>query len=1032
MKRILLLFFLAAVSAKAAAPEMRITRSYTIEDGLAQAQVTCILEDPRGYLWFGTLGGGVSRFDGKRFENFTQKNGLASNIVFAATLDRAGNLWFGTEGGLSRFNGTNFTNFDAGDGLGANKIHALHEDSQGNLWLGTEGGLVKFDGQTFAAITTRQGLAHNFVQSISEDRFGRLWVGTVQGLSRLQRNVSSTGAEYSIRNFSTSDGLPHNNVRHTLEDRLGNLWICTRGGLARLSLSGTSDDLMFTNFSTRDGLATDITKWLLEDRSGTLWVGSWWGVSRFDGETFTTLTTDQGLSDNIVTSILQDREGNIWVGTWDGVSKLSTSAFSHLTQDDGLAGETVWAIHKDLQGNMWYGTDHGLDRFADGTTTHFGKNDGLASNIVHSIAEDRGGSLWIGTWGGVSRFDGKSFTNFTTADGLSHNAVWSVLPARDGSIWVGTEDGLCQILPPGKDARDPNNAANGGAGVRITHLGREQGLVNNQVRTLFEDRDGDLWIGTWGGVSKYDGHAFTNFTIEDGLSHDVVLAILQDTEGALLFGSYGAGIVRCIPGQNGTLNVVDRFDTEDGLSDDAVVGMAFGDDGDLWVATNKGINKLDMSLYRHTGEKRFKSYSFAEGFTGIENTLNSIYSDGNGDMWFGSIRGATRYNSQADRVNPLAPRVHIVNLRLYSESTDWTHYAESIDCGLPVGLLLPYDQNHLTFDYVGISMTIPEGVKYQFKLHGFDVDWSPTTFDTYATYSNLPQGDYRFDVRAANSDGVWTDTPATFSFEIRPPFWQTLWFRGVSVMTMLSLLIYGSHKIKANERKKTAITEKMADLKLQALSSQMNPHFISNTINSIQYFISCNDQESAFDYLAKFATLMRRTFENSQVARLPIARELECLRLYLELESLRFEDHFKYSIEVHSAIDVEHWEIPAMLIQPYIENAIHHAFPGSSRTGSIKVRLAMEENSLLCMIQDDGIGIEAARRGRGANGAHTSTAMKVTRERLEILKKPRNKRDPVEVIDLTTTDSSASGTLVKIRVPLDMSGKKKNGGKSHD
>ena len=762
-------------------------KTYSVEHGLAQSQVLSICQDSKGNLWLGTLGG-LNKFDGVTFTNFTTKEGLSSNEISSILEDREGNLWFGTDAGINKFDGATFTKFTTEEGLSSNIMTSILEDREGNLWFGTQGGgLNKFDGNTFTNFTTKEGMSNNSVSSICEDREGNLWIGTNSGVNKFD------GETFKI--FTTEDGLSSNIVWSILEDRGGNLWFGShRGGICKF------DGKTFTNFTTKDGLSNNLVLSILEDWKGNLWCGTYGGgVSKFDGRTFTNFTKEEGLSCDVVWSILEDREGNIWFGTdGGGFCKYSGEAFINFSEKEGLSNNLVMSILEDHKGNLWFGTDGGgVNKYNGKTFTIFSKEDGLSSNSILSILEDRKGNLWFGTYrGGVNKYDGNTFTIFTKKEGLSHNIVLSIFEDKEGNLWFGTNAGVSKF-----------------DGVDFTNFTTEDGLSHSSVSSIFEDKDGNLWFCTGGGgVDKYDGATFTNFNKKDGLSDNNIISILQDQEGNLWFGTAG-GITRFVPPQEGEVGSFEIFTTDDGLFDDNISLMVFDDAGNLWIGTNKGVDKFDVPGYNKTGKRVFRHYGKEEGFVGIECNHKAACKDSKGNIWFGTINGVTKYNPEEDALNTIEPLTYINNLSLFFEDIDWSNYADSIDnaTSLPIGLRLPYNKNHMTFDFIGICLTIPKKVRYQYKLEGFDKDWSPVTKEDHITYSNLSPGEYTFEVKACNNDGLWNKESTAFSFVVAPPFWQTWLFR-IIVIILVITSIYGVFRFKtAQLRNRAKVLEQKVD-----------------------------------------------------------------------------------------------------------------------------------------------------------------------------------------------------------------------------
>ena len=531
--------------------------TYSTLEGLAGGNVTSLLQDRDGYLWIGTSGTGLTRYDGETFKTFTTEDGLVHGGIWSIFQDRDGYLWFGTNGGVSRYDGETFKNFTTQDGLANNNVSSILQDRDGALWFGTPGSVSRYDGQTFSTFTRQDGLVRNAARSIIQDREGSVWFGTRRGVSR-----------YDGQTFTTLDGLANNNVHSIIQDRDDALWFGTMGGVSRY------DGQTFTTFTTQDGLAGNYLRSIFQDRDGALWFGTYGrGVSRYDGQTFTTFTTQDGLPHDSVNSVVEDRDGALWFGTdgggmsrydgqifttftaqnglwtsftgpmfrdrddalWfgvlgEGVSRYDGETFTTFTTQDGLARSVIFSIYQDREGNLWFGTDTGgVSRYDGQTFSTFSIPDGLASNGVYTIYQDREGNLWFGTEGGVSRYDGGVFSTFTTQDGLAHNTVRSILQDRDGALWFGTYGG-------GVSRYDGQN---------FTTFTVQDGLAHNNVRTILQDREGKLWFGTYGGgVSRYDGQTFITITIQDGLAHNSVRSIFQDRDGALWFSTDGGGVTR--------------------------------------------------------------------------------------------------------------------------------------------------------------------------------------------------------------------------------------------------------------------------------------------------------------------------------------------------------------------------------------------------------------------------------------------------------------------------------------------------------
>jgi ligand-binding sensor domain-containing protein/serine phosphatase RsbU (regulator of sigma subunit) len=794
--------------------------SFSKLQGLKHDVIGCMLQDKSGNLWFGTYGGGVSKYDGKSFTHFTEKEGLSNNTVLSMLEDKSGNLWFGTNGGgVSKYDGKSFTHFTKKEGLSNNTVLSMLEDKSGNLWFGTYGGGVsKYDGKSFTHFTEKEGLSNNTVLLILEDKSGILWFGTNGGVSKYNGK--------SFTHFTEKEGLSNNTVWSILEDKSGNLWFGTNGGVSKYN--GKS----FTHFTEKEGLSNNTVRSILEDKSGNLWFGTYGGgVSKYDGKSFTHFTEKEGLSNNTVLSILEDKSGNLWFGTYGGgVSKYDGKSFTHFTEKEGLSNNTVLSILEDKSGILWFGTYGGVVKYDGESFTHFTEKEGLSNNTVRSILEDKSGILWFGTNGGVSKYDGKSFTHFTEKEGLSNNTVWSILEDKSGNLWFGTNGG-------GVSKYD---------GKSFTHFTEKEGLSNNNVYSILEDKSGNLWFGTNGGVSKYDGKSFTHFTEKEGLSNNTVLSILEDKSGILWFGTYG-GVVK-YDGESFT-----HFTEKEGLSNNTVYSILEDKSGNLWFGTRFGLSKLtpenkeklvffsdNINASKEAeGKIFFKNYTYEDGFLGIGvNGGKTICEDKNGTIWVAANDRLTAYHPEGEIADTVAPNIQLTSIALFNENISWVNLEKKKDStltlgngvsvggfefdgitkwySLPENLSLAYNNNYLTFNFIGITQKQSKKVKYQYKLEGIDENWSAITNRTEAPYGNLPEGKYSFKVKAMNSEGYWSEK-FNFTFSIRPPWWKTWLFRAIYItLSIISLyLIYRWRT--ASLRKQKEVLEKTVEERTEEL-----------------------------------------------------------------------------------------------------------------------------------------------------------------------------------------------------------------------
>ena len=736
-------------------------QNYSVEHGLAQSTILATLQDQNGYLWIATDGGGVSRFDGLSFETFTVEDGLTNNAVSSIMEDADGDLWFGTHDGVSRFDGLSFSTLAWPNSAEVAVLDIL-QTRAGGVWLATNRGLFEYDGVAVTRFRPELTDLAEGVDSLFEDRDGRLWIGTATGV------VASFDGS-AVKSFGVESGLPTGRVHDILEDRSGRLWIAGRSGTGRLQ------DGVFESFSLGDMVERRDVRALTVTEDGTLWFGTnGGGLCRYDADELRCMTEASGLSSNFIWSLTEDREGGLWIGTYrGGIDRFSGERFVRLPTEEGLETDIVRAVLEDRKGRLWFGTFRGGVAMWDGERlTRYTTRDGLASDFVLTIFEDHTSNLWFGTFDGVSRFDGTRFTNYHEEDGVPDRVIRAISQDAAGQIWIGGNSGGVSVID----------------GDRVRRFTREDGLSDNHINAFAPGSSGVFWIATAGGISRWENRELTPFDTGSPPIQQAY-AILEDRVGYLWIAEYGRGLRRC-PGSGGIGGSCQSFTRRDGLVSNAVVSLALDMNGYLWAGTEGGISRFDLPKFETDGEIVFKNYGPEDGFSAVECIQNAILVDTKEDIWFGTVAGAYRYRAREDSNHSIAPLTRVTDLRIFYEHVNWREFGGgSHGNNLPENLALPDDRNHLTFDFLGLSLASPSRVRYRHMLEGWDPEWSLPSLERQATYQHLPPGSYEFLVKAESADRLWSATPASYRFTILPPFWRTGWFVAVSLASTIVLLL---------------------------------------------------------------------------------------------------------------------------------------------------------------------------------------------------------------------------------------------------
>ncbi|HLJ25765.1 MAG TPA: two-component regulator propeller domain-containing protein [Candidatus Angelobacter sp.] len=704
-------------------------------------------------------------------------NGLpnGNSMVMAQTGD--GYLWVGTFSGLFRFDGITFTFFDEQTAPGMKQaagigVKALYAGKDGSLWVGTNGrGLVHLKNGIFTIYTTNEGLSDNTIRSIIEGHDGSLWIATDLGLDRLQNG------KFTI--YGSGDGLTSNSIRIVHEDRSGILWVGSEIAIDRFKDGKFTRFLLNLPGSEKDQKPVTAIE---ESGDGSVWIGLFGGgvVRVLDGRQ-TVFTTHEGLSNDYVHSILQDRDGNVWIGTVGGLNRLTENQFSAYTMKDGLPQNNVFGIFEDREGNLWAGVDStsALNRFRDGKFLTYTTQEGLSGDSVYSVWQRKDGSIWVGTDGGLSEFDHGKFTTYT--DKLLNNRVTAVLESRDGSLWIGTSgsglgrlkndhltmytrrDGLANdqvwCLAEDKEGNvwiGTNDGLNRFQHEKLTSYSLNEGLPSQMIRMLGVDREGNLWIGGNSGLTQFKGGMFKTYSSKDGMSSDSPRAFYADAQGVLWIGTMGAGLNRM---KDGHFTVVTA---RQGLFEDHIMDIQEDAHGNMWLSGQKGISRVNKKQLEDVADGKTTSvsstgYGRADGMrAGVASgTMPNVCKAADGKLWVPTFSGIVVIDPDHIRADNLMPGVVIEQVLIDRKQ---------VEINQPIAQTA--HKGELEFHYTAPSFTMPERVKFKYKLEGFDEDWVDVGTRRAAYYTNIPPGSYRFRVMTSNSDGVWNVADASFSFQL--------------------------------------------------------------------------------------------------------------------------------------------------------------------------------------------------------------------------------------------------------------------------
>ena len=717
-------------------------------------------------------------------------------MVISLLIDSKNNIWIGTEdAGLSVYDGNKITYFTTKQGLPSNHIKDIIEDTKGNIWIATTNGFSIYNNKTITTYKQQKESKHKAILSIFEDNEGSIWLATNGGGVLKCTNGEDNKDALEFVRYTENEGLTNNYVLTITQDYKDNMWFGTYGGgVSKL------DNETFTNYTVNNGLGNNIILSIVEDNNHNMWFGTYGnGITQFDGVSFSNFTASDGLSNDYIRVLFDDNEGNLWIGTdGGGVSSFIINSFNHFTTKQGLSNDLVLSIIQDNKNQMWFGTFEGgvliydEDKSDDrkSSFTNITTNHGLGHNIISSIIQDDENNYWFGTFGGgISMLDNEKlqsgelkFTTYSTPQGLPNDIIRCILQDNEGTIWIGTEGGISKY-----------------DGEKWTTISKKNGLKSNKITSLYEDKNNNIWVGTMdGGVSCIKNDSIITYTTKHGLADNTIWTILQDANDNIWFGTNGAGLSVF----NGSS--FQNFNTNNGLSNNYVYSLILDSNNAIWAGTTRGLNKIiaktDNNNYNPKIGYNVKiiNYGKMDGLISLDFFTNSALLDNKNRIWWGTGDALTLLdlntyssdnyipklkinqlliNNTKFNPNQIEPEDYLLSDINYTSIKPFTH--------LPNNLSLPYNLNNLSFTFSAIDWSSPSQIYYQYKLLGYENNWSLPTKNTVADYRNIPHGKYKFLVRTIGKSNIWSKA-TEYSFIIHPPLWLTWW--AIAIYTLMFIL----------------------------------------------------------------------------------------------------------------------------------------------------------------------------------------------------------------------------------------------------
>lgn len=1012
----LLLLWLCASSVLFAQKDIAHFENIGRVDGLAQSTITGILQGSDGFMWFATAEG-LHRYDGYDLKIFKHEladtQSLAYNHITSIYEDHEGYIWVGMyTGQLDRFDKKthrfkHYNFFDREGNPNQYQINCIREDEAHNLLVGTDGGgmsVYNREANKWQIFTEQNSiLPSNYIKSFTDEANDLgIWIGTIRGIVLYHQNKFKTFRSLEAFSNQWVNDMLHHGTK---------LYIVTNGQGLQIWDTKTDEVVPIPSPRVR---GANFTTFVMKDGLGNLWIGTdGAGLLKFTGDRFVTYSHNpynyQSIVGDEITVGYQDTDGILWFGGRVGVSKYDPklklfNLFNTFLKDGKPTNNNIYSIYESSDSTIWIGTLGGGFATFNPTTEALEvfpvvKDGEVETKSVRSFYEDRNKNLWIGTRDeGLFSFDRqtKKFTHYPAQKPeINIKTISHIMEDSDGTMWLATRWGLASF------DRDS-----------LKYTVYQTGyLTNNPIYQIVEDvKRKELILVTF----RTGLHIFNkeNRQSELVLQHDKndstspstnsMMCIERMNADSFIIGTYSGG-----------LNIFDRSKMEftsitskKGLPNDVIYGILKADDDTYWLSSNNGLIEYKWKT------TTFKSYDLSHYLQDLEFNEGAYWKAKDGTMYFGGQKGFNYFKPATFKPSAKPPKVVFTSFKTANKEVEL-----AVDINYQQELRIKHDENLISFGFSALAYSNAHANRYQYMLEGFDNDWIDAGVRREAFYTHLSPGTYVFKVRAANHLGVWSDEDKSLKIIVDPPYWQTWWFR--SIMALLLLGIIGLIVWLRTRSISNSYKHKMVDLELKALRSQMNPHFIFNSLNSIQYFVLKNEPKEAYNYLTKFSSLMRMILQNSRVKYITLQEEYDWLFTYLDLEKLRMENQLDYEIHIDEALDPNHLFVPSMLIQPYVENAIIHGLLPKNEERKLKVQFSKHRDQLKCVIEDNGIGrTKSAELNANRTKKHKSQGIKVTSERLEVLTRDMDETPEFFILDLFDDNQNSIGTRVTIFLPI--------------
>lgn len=929
---------------------------WTQEQGLPQDTIRAIAQTTDGYLWLGT-NEGLARFDGYDFVTFTKDGGaLPESAVTTLYAGRDDTLWIGTFDSLVRYSNGKFTEFGVEDGLPPGDVNAVTEDGAGVVWVVSGGLLSRLQDGRFFSYPKEELAPLESARVVYEDAEHNLWVGGVNGVvKRTERRFVTVAGPRDLRGDI---------ITTILRDRTG-VWM---GGAKGIVVK--HDDGSFEHIGVLEGLSDERILAMCRDHSGSLWVGTTSGLSRLYHGRVTNPAEEADDDRDRVWSLLEDREGNLWVGLNSALERLRDDRFTVFGRSEGLPSDKPIVVHQDRFGELWVGYSDGrLVAFRNGEFRTYSTLDGLPNGEIFSLRDAANGDLLIGTMAGLSRMHNGHFANYHVPDPVGRNSVFDAIEDDRGCLWAATASGVYRYCDGKWGAIDSGGSSPAAYSVA---------LLQAQDRSIWA---GALTNGLWHITNPSSAHpSLRSFTAAAGLGTNQIRALYQDKDGTLWIGTFGGGLAMLRKG------VFRRFTFRDGLLSDNISHIEDDQRGNLWLSTTRGICKVPRKQLEDFCKGKIhnltpENFGIADGLRSLQCAPGFPIGGGgtrtrDGHLWFPTGLGlATIDPGKLTRVQE-GSQTHttrIVSIDIDGKAIDRTQI-----------LRLKPETGLVQFRYVGIYLSAPERVRYSYKLEGLDHRWTQAGSRRVVNYNHLPPGRYQLYIRATfPQEGIGE---SQFRFEVLPHFYETAWFIALCGVIIIGT-VYGAYRLRVRRihSRFALVFEERARL-AREIHDTLAQGFvgISGQLDALEVKLD-RDLSSARQHLHLAQKMARHSLTEARRSVLDLrTSELEGQSLSAALVSLTRQWAAGSATRVQVRASDVNQSLPGQIeqnilriAQEAVVNAVKH-----SRAHTIWVGLEIKDHVLHLNVKDDGEGFQPCDGFPAKIGHFGIVGMKERAERL--------------------------------------------------